>query len=596
MNIKEYFNFKLYLQAIKNLKVIGIVSASCLGLFALLAPILTYLNKDYDDIIYIFAPLSYFEALYAVVYLIVPLMSIITFKFLSSRNGSDFYHSLPVKRGTMYISLLAAIITWAFVLIASFSIIHCTVHVLLPITVSINVMSILIFTSNIFICCTLVCAVFGLGCSLSGTTAANIFTSLSILIVPRMLLSIFCELLASKNDLVIADGMLWITRYKCNMVFGCLFEPYSDGYDYYGSLYSGPGDYMLSSLDYSTIYTLILAIIYIILGCIVFYKRPSEAAGKATFYPKLQFFLRMTIGYIISLFITSAVFLGLEDGIINDFNMKIFIVVFVVYLVGFIVMFIYELITSKSTKKALKSFITAPLIIIADIVTVIILCHIDNNINNYIPDADDISYVKFQFDYNSYDDALSSLISKNDNFSEVDNYYYIHSETIIQGITDLKITDKNIIEYASVLLELSAERYNDHDYWPEYNSSVILTIKDGLFETERCLYITNDEFETLVNLLINHDSIIDIYKSLPEEDNVFKIVSGAFITDKQNREIYNAFIKDLKNITPYEYHRSIYSSDIIYSFWIYYHKDSLVYRDTLPITYATPNAIALFVT
>ena len=145
---------------------------------------------------------------------------------------------------------------------------------------------------------------------------------------------------------------------------------------------------MLSSLDYSTIYTLILAIIYIILGCIVFYKRPSEAAGKATFYPKLQFVLRMTIGYIISLFI---------------------------------VMFIYELITSKSTKKALKSFITAPLIIIADIVTVIILCHIDNNINNYIPDADDISYVKFQFDYNSYDDALSSLISKNDNVSEVDN-------------------------------------------------------------------------------------------------------------------------------------------------------------------------------
>ncbi len=594
MNIKEYFNFKLCLQAIKHLKVVGIVSGACLGMFALFAPILTYLSNDYDNIIYLFAPLSYFEALYTVVYFIVPLMSMTTFKFLRSRNGSDFYHSLPVKRTAMYLSFLAAIITWALILIAGFTIIHCTVHIILPIDITINYTSIFIFTCNIFICCILVAAVFGLGCSLSGTTASNMFTSLNILLAPRILLSIFCALVASANYLILGDGMLFLTRYKCNMVIRCLIEPFTYEYNY-----TGLRDYTLSTLDYSTLYTLILAILYIILGCFVFYKRPSEADGKATFSTKLQFALRMTIGYTISIIVMIPMYTYFNYDSLRSLDIEELIFVFVVYTVSFIGMFIYELVTLKSMKKALKSFVTAPLVIVANIVTVIILGHIEDDIKSYAPDADDISYVKIQFDYRKYDEAISSLLTKN-GMESMFNNRYDNSETIIDGIANMKITDSEIIEYASELLALSVKRKNDgltgHNPYPSYyiSNDVVLTIKDGIFETERLLYITYSEFETLIELLMNYEKTYDIYKSFPEEKDVFSITSVDFMTETQNREIYSAFIKDLKNITPYEYHHSIYAYENVYNLWFYYNKNGMVYYDILPVTYATPNAMALF--
>ncbi len=631
MNIKNYFNVKLYLQAIKRLKVVGIISAILLGIYAFMIPVITYIeNNDayyYEELDIIIDSESYvydiiqepktydfidasssdFCALYTVLYLIVPIMSVILFHFMTSRNGSDFYHSLPTKRRAVYLSFIGAIATWSLILIAIFSIIMGITYAFIPYTV-VNPLNILIFTLNIFISCILMAAGFGLGCCLSGTILSNLVTSLSILYLPRLLITLFCVAISASNPLVSLDGMFVLSRYNCNMLFAGIADPFIHELTY--SKIDSFGH-----LDFSTLYTLILAIIYIVLGSIVYTKRPSETAGKSAISSKLQIILRLILGYTISLLVVIPLYIHVEmnkshnystDYCVDDllYEMGGPIYILIIYLITFIVMFLYELITTKSTKKAVKSFITAPLIIVANIVTVVILCQINYNSFFYRPSVEDIDYVQFQFDYDLFAETATQMINADANTS-----YFDDADTIINGVTDIKITDKEMLELVSDLVSKSINRTKKEYYlgcadyfgiynsW-QYNSEIKVTIKDGLFEKERYLYLTDEEIETIIKHLLEHKDTKNIYSSYPvAHDNYVYIRQISGLTEEQTQEVYNAFINDLKNISPLDYMES-FSTDSISNVCIlfidHYDKGEF-YTDILDVTYATPTATSLFI-
>lgn len=634
MNIKNYFNVKLYLQAIKRLKVVGIISAIFLCLYAIIAPIVTYIDfnnnsyvveeysiiSDYEAYRYnnieeaenytcIDASSSSFCALYMVLYLVVPIMSVIIFNFLTSRNGSDFYHSLPTKRRAIYLSFMGAIATWSLILITIFCFISGITYAFIPITI-VNPLNILIYAFNIFISCILMAAGFGLGCCLSGTALSNLITSISILYLPRLFITIFCELISSANPLVSMDGMFVLSRYDCNLLFTGAASPFINDY-YWTRNFNN-----FSHINFSTLYTLILAIIYIVLGCIVYTKRPSETAGKSAISPKLQLTLRLILGYSISFLVVIPLYMHVEFYKQNSNNTNIypyqdslyqvggFTYIFIIYLITFIIMFLYELITTKSTKKAVKSLITAPLIIIANIVTVIILCQINYNSFFYHPDAEDIEYVKFNFDYNLYANTTNKM-ELGDGYNKY-NKYYNDIDTIINRINDIKVTDKDIVTLVSDLIGKSISRTSDKyysgtytyydEYFDQYESSISITICEGLFETERRLFITEDELRSIVKLLNEHYVTKDIYNSFPQADESYvSIVTSPKLTESQTKEVYNAFISDLKNITPLEYLESLYYYNGVCTLILTYYDNGQIYTDVLDITYATPTAMSAFI-
>ncbi len=611
MNVNNFFNLKLYLQAMKRLKVTGIVSAVCLSILAIIAPIIDNVNRGgfyqeeffmtsftntiYESYIFLSAATSSYTFLCVIVYLIVPVMSIILFRFLTLRNGSDFYHSIPTKRRTIYLSFLAAIVTWSLILIAGYSIIMGLMYAILPGRIVVDSFSILVYTCNIFISCILVAAGFGLGCSLSGTTLSNLITSLCILLIPRLYLTIFCGLISTSNGLVSFDGMFIFTRYQCNMVFAGLMPSYM-GYGY-----NDMPNYTFEVFDFSTIYTLVLAIIYIALGCVAFRKRPSETAGQSAISPKLQFTVRMLLGYSATLIIIAPMYLIYETDyyIFGGFSTCLYMIL--IYLGTFAAMFIYELISTKRLKKALKSLITAPLIIVANIVTIFILAFFNQSISNYCPDGDDINYVKFHISYYNYVESLTASSSKN-------GYVYdnigVYSDTITRGLSDIKITDPEILEFTAQVLKNSIERSNPHDtfalygyYEDDYNRNIAVTICDGMFETDRYLILTEEETNKIISYIAEHEKTKELYNSFPvADDSEFKIDAYSPLTQDEMIDVYNALTEDLKNTSPTEYHCSTHYSTAFCPLYVDYFDNCIVYQNALAVTNYTPKALATYLT
>lgn len=124
-NIKEYFNFKLYLQGLKRLKLSALVALICLCALSVLVigadyiSIITSYDVDCLPARLIDTINSQYSILHVVTYIVVPVMSLIIWNYLNHRNGSDFYHAIASKRKAVYFSFFAAVLTWAAIIIGA---------------------------------------------------------------------------------------------------------------------------------------------------------------------------------------------------------------------------------------------------------------------------------------------------------------------------------------------------------------------------------------------------------------------------------------------------------------------------------------------
>ena len=123
--MKNIFSFKLYSQGLRKVRTAGIAMAIVMIVLNAWIPIRT-IDITTKDLVYgvtdgIFqveagqlAPFGLLVMLFA------PLLVYNMFSYLNDRKSSDFYHALPQKRICVYISFMAAILTWIVsVLLAS---------------------------------------------------------------------------------------------------------------------------------------------------------------------------------------------------------------------------------------------------------------------------------------------------------------------------------------------------------------------------------------------------------------------------------------------------------------------------------------------
>ncbi len=617
-NIKDYFNFKLYLQGLKRLRLTGVVSTICVCVLAVLSMGSQYIShfaNDYDiSTSLVNTTDSYYNLMYFAVYLVVPVMSLIIWNYLNHRNGSDFYHAVASKRRAVFFSFYAAVVTWAAIVIASIGLVVTVMYLLGMGLYVINFTNVIIFTFNVLISCMLVAAGFAIGCSLSGTVFSNLVISLCILIIPRFLLTLFCIFVASCNDLVTPSCMALLSRYTCNLPISNILSPVAYITSYVG--YFNTPAAQFARIGFPTVYTLALSIIYVALGSMAYYRRPSEAAGKPASNKWIQRIITLLIGYCITLIIVYMTY----DSIMNEYTyidtIDFIITCVMVLFFATVSMFIYNIITTKSAKASLKSLISCPIVIGLDVVTILLLILADFSILCYQPSANDISYVKIQVNSDTYvgDIIISSTSDSNkwsfisddyiytyEDYYYVDSYYYSTRDYNATKISNIKITDKGIIDTLCDALSVDAnaiyeEHYQGDDSYYFYSNGgeyVTVTFGNGITETTRHFTIYSEEYDAIISALAETDEFQDIYNNLPKLDsNTYISCTG--VTEAQAEKIYAVYREEMKNVDAREY--LIYKQASYVPSYINICK---FYGGTpmtldLPLTQATPKAFALY--
>ena len=293
----------------------------------------------------------------------------------------------------------------------------------------------------------------------------------------------------------------------------------------------------------SNIYTLVLAVIYIVLGCVLFTKRKSETAGKPAPGWKLQFAIRTAIGFVISVF-GVMLYIREKRGGYRGYFLEYIVVPFVV--AAFVVI-IYEVISSRKlhrTIKAMSSIILA--YVLAAVFGVIVNAGIGQMLS-YVPDTSKVKYVKMSI---VNDNMFNGYSDEKDYFEDILGRLKITDEEVIKLVAD------SIEDNLQNIQDISAGYYNNgrkNEEYIKYN----VYIKDGIFGRYRKVFIKQSEVVRLASKFENMQDISKEYKNLPAFEDAKLRFMDNIITQEAAKEVYETFINEINSIPFTQYYSSI---------------------------------------
>lgn len=323
---------KLYKESLRRLSRVGFTTL----MVAFVATILLQLNlfgnaERWPDSVFTVMP---FMRIY--VYIAGLLFAFVGFSFLNKRADSDFYHSLPIKRTELYLSVSAAAMTW----IAG-TVILCTLTSFCMYLFS-GVKFVPAYfplgTLMFIVAAMLVFAAGAIACSLSGTLLTNLALAVAILCLPRLIQFMLARGVVDNTDIIGWLDLNWFLNPATNVATGIAVMSRR-------AMLAGE----LIKIG-NILYSLLVAVAELALGAWLFKKRPSELAehgaknGKwqtafacCMAMPALLFGLRFTTGYYTRM--GNSIFSNLAPMVI-------------ISLVCFVT---YQLVVMRDGKKVLRS-------------------------------------------------------------------------------------------------------------------------------------------------------------------------------------------------------------------------------------------------
>lgn len=524
-NISNYFSGKLFFEAFKQLRVVGIAALICLNALAIFLPVISYLERKDDFHLYpgriLFNPDSIMMPLISLIYIVTPIMFLILFSFLTKRSGSDFYHSLPVKRSCMFVTFVAAIISWLFILTTAyglFSVISaniCYEHFIIDYSTVIS------YSTNIFVGCILIIGVFTIGTALTGSMTSNMFFSFGILLLPRIIIAVLSSLFISYSPSFTNNAGYSIFKPLINIPFSMIASIFT----------VEESSFPLIQLGEHTIYTIIIAIIYVFIGMKLFASRPSEVATKSFRSKKVFSVFKITTGFCISLLMVTTLYPALGNEDLGKWISEQKISIMFTTLAIAMSMFALETANTKSIKKGLKTLLITPAIIAADIVILFGLYSLDKHVNNETLDKNKVEYVYVGDFYLTY-------------MLNTDEYTCDYSMYCGEYINQIKITDKEVI---NLLVDI-------------YNSNAGKELRDfrGFFETEitfdsnlgeksRCLYMTEEQANKLANMLSANEDLQKCFYNFPSLRD--SAISCYDIPQEDCDKLYTSLVEELSELS-----------------------------------------------
>jgi len=364
--MKNIFSFKLYREGLRRLTLTGSLFFALMMIGAVLLPILAIVqnmppaehicNSYCNDYSCWYSPIWHQPLeVYGIlanllmpiaIALFAPIATLVLFSFLNKRNSSDFFHSIPHKRSTIFVSMLASLVTWvwgAIIVTTTVSVgIFAIGQALGAITLHIG--SILIVTAAALAGSLLMIAVFLIAMSVTGNLFSNITMALLIMYLPRAIFIAFTELVNMSIG-YIADfvAIPIFSDWTYNIAFSGGFV-LLDG----GIIQSISSRHFYNNTGYLVgpiIYSFVLAAIYLIAGMLLFKRRKSEMAANPAPNRWVQLMNRVAVGFFAMLPAAILIILMLTDNIFADSTT--IVATIAIYLVAAVVYFGYEFISKK---------------------------------------------------------------------------------------------------------------------------------------------------------------------------------------------------------------------------------------------------------
>ena len=519
-------------------------------------------------------------------------MTLVLFRFLNSRAASDLYHAMPHKRISLYLSFSAAILAWMLILIVSstlVSTIACTIvsqitllyDTILPYTLSVLSISVLLMAGTL------------VGMSLSGTLFTNVLLSAIVMFFPRLCVT-FLQNIVTGNLPFMVNNSYGLSGGR-NLLFSLATVPFS----------GGSGSDVFDPSVKSIIYTFVLALIYFVIGMVLFCRRKSEVAGQSAPSRLFQHIYRILVTMIYCVFVTGALASDLEsNGMAVSGSWFEYMVL---YLVALLIYFVYELITTKKWRNLLSALPGLGVVVVLNGALLLGMHLSYQQIVSLRPAASEIESVSIEG--TAYEMDISSG-------------YVNYASYVGLASREIELTDPTIVTLVSYSLQENLETWDEdpEQYYAKYyggdsyNSGkgqetytgMRVVIRTGNKEFERRIYISGENMNQLMEQLREETAYTDTWRNPPTPVDGSLMLYGNgnsdWLTEDDVQEIYDSYCAELKTVpfdTLYDYMTVGYGGDVTLAYTFHEFGETLeidcpisaeITPDTLQIYYDKLNA------
>ena len=328
------FNFRLFLEALKRLRVIGLGTAILALTISVLVPVTTWIQRNDSLSKDVYAMNTQGLCVPAgLVVLLAPLFFAVLFSFLQKRKESDFFHAIPYTRTCVYVSFVSAALAFIWTIQLTCGVVAGILWSMVP-RVTADIGGMFAYVGISMLAAAMLSAFMMLALTVSGTSGSCFLLFLLFTGFVRVVCAIFLSCLDTISFLDVNE--MWdisplapqwllplnIIYYWMSFQDACLI------------LYS------LSNILYSLIVTVGL----FTLAGILYNRRRSEMAGNPAPGVKTQALFRIMFTTLGALLIPLLIITGDADSALM-----------LVLVVGvLLVYFLYELITTKRPKNLLR--------------------------------------------------------------------------------------------------------------------------------------------------------------------------------------------------------------------------------------------------
>lgn len=332
----SFFNFRLFLEALKRLRVVGLGSAILALTASALVPAVTWIEMGSFTRTEVYEMETHLLCVPAgVMVALAPLFFFVLFSFLQKRKESDFFHAIPYTRTCVYVSFVTAALAFVWAIQIACGLVAGILWSMIP-RIAADMGGMIAYVGVSMLAAAMLSAFMMLALTVSGTGGSCFLLFCLFAGFVRVVCAIFLGCMDSFY-LVDTNGMwdnsflspLWLQPIN---VFGYLM-----GSTAYSDLLFSPANILYSLC--------VTAAVFAFAG-LLYNRRKSEMAGNPAPGVRTQALFRILFTTLPALLIPLLLVTGGAEGAIM-----------LVLVVGvLLVYFLYELITTKRPKNLLKIF------------------------------------------------------------------------------------------------------------------------------------------------------------------------------------------------------------------------------------------------
>lgn len=488
----KFFSSRLYIETMRQLRLPAWIITGIICVITATTDFIIAINGGYGNTlpsIMEFAP-----GLWGFMYIAPLVFTIMSFGFLNSRSDSDFYHSLPNTRQSLYISRIAAVMTMTFGGILSTCIVSLLGRLIwqLPINM-VSYFYILLFSTAASMVIT---GGVALAMSITGTKLSNAVATLLILYFPRCILVILATFMESVAPVLVMSEMGMFFSFRYNLAFAPI-----------GLLEMGED---IMTFWPGILYTLGLSVVYAALGLWAFVHRRSETADKAAPSKKLHRVYAIALATPLALLATNTI----VDR--NNWDYGTFSLIVTLAVLDFIIYMVYEMVTIKNFKRAFRALPAFVLLFVACVGVSIGTRTLAVSSMNNIPEKDQVKGIHISGSTGMFSDIYSNTPTYNELLQE--RALLTNSDLVDVTIKVLRRDVKSIKDgayngYANLVVEFVLEngrtitrQINISAQMDEYRKYLLA---DTAYQEATSAYPSADEIKSMGVYLFDSDELMD---------------------------------------------------------------------------------------